>query len=70
MAALSTVIVTEDQDEEYFGDVFNDERVLLEELDLDDFLSDSSSANQEFWDILEISDEEWADAQPEGFFMR
>ncbi|MDH5256559.1 MAG: hypothetical protein OEX07_01080 [Gammaproteobacteria bacterium] len=58
-----------DLDDEYFGDIFTDERYLIEDLDPDDLLTDAMPANQEIWDVISISDEEWIDAQPDGFFM-
>ncbi len=56
-------------DDDYYGDIFSDERVLTEIHDPDDLLTDVSVITPEIWGIHEISDEEWMDAQPGGFFM-
>ena len=55
--------------DEYLGDIFSDECVLLEELDTDSFLTTSTSANEDLWDVLEISNDDWLDAQSGGYCM-
>ena len=58
------------KEDEYFGDIFTDERVLLEEIDSEDFLTTTSSANEDLWDVLEISNDDWLESQPDGFLCR
>jgi len=45
-------------DEEYFGDFFNDESCLLEELDIYENLADEDVANDDIWDIMQIDEVE------------
>ena len=69
MATQRAVLVTDALEDDYFGDIFSDERALSEELDTDDFLLTTTSANEDLWDVLEINDEDWMDSQSDGFFM-
>jgi len=48
-------------DDEYFGDFYSDETILVEGIEPDDLLVNSSSANEELWDVLDISDDAWQD---------
>ncbi|MDH3327202.1 MAG: hypothetical protein OEM38_10855 [Gammaproteobacteria bacterium] len=67
MVSQRAINKTAVQEEEYFGDIFSDERFLLGGLDPDDLLTDVMSANQEAWDVLDIADQDWADCQTDGY---
>ena len=68
-AVLMTGTQKDESKDEYLGDIFSDECVLLEELDTDSFLTTATSANEDLWDVLEISNDDWMDAQSGGYFI-
>ncbi len=77
MALQRAVLVTDVLEDNYFSDAFSNEfsdefsnvTGLLDEMDTDTFLSVSEPANEDIWDVLDISADEWNDLQTEGFFI-
>lgn len=71
MASQHAILVTDAQEEAYFENDFGDERISQEALAVleeDEFLAASLPANDDLLDILEVSND-WADTQPDGFFI-
>jgi len=69
MAAQLNIRIIDVENDESIIDALSDEKILQEGIDFDDFLSNIEPATQDLWDVLEISSQDWMDAQPDGFFM-
>jgi len=69
MASQYAVSLTDIQEETYRDDMFCDDSTLLDEVDSEEFSLSADPANEDLWDMLDISTDDWQTAQADGFFI-
>lgn len=73
MAAKNKVDDTFDKidqlsDEQYFESVFDSEQFISADFEIEEIELDAVAANEDLWEILDISEDDW-DAASEGGYL-
>jgi len=65
----NTDIAKQSAAEQYFDDIFDSEEFVSDEFEIEEVGIDSVAANEDLWEILDITEEEWDAASEGGYLM-